>query len=68
MVHEAAGWRLGWGGDMEMVSFTSLSSLTTPPPPTTSIPNSPELLHTNKPNTAGLPEATGRTAKEGTKV
>lgn len=58
--------QLSWGGNMEMVSFTSICSLTSLLHP---VPSAvPELLHTNKPTAAGSPEATGWTTEEGTEV
>lgn len=45
-----------------------LALLSDSPTPLHPVPNPLELLHTNKPSAAGFPEATGWTAKEGTKV
>ena len=48
--------------------FFHLALLSDSPTPLQPVCKPLELLHTNKPNSAGFPEATGWTAKEGTKV
>lgn len=64
MAHEA----IGSAGEGMWRQFLWPGLLSDPPPLSPVPSTAQELLHINKPDAAGFPEATGWTAKEGTEV